>query len=178
MRRDLTRRDVISLTALAGGALVLPNLAQAHQAPAYPRAIGRPFELEEYSPRTHQAACTLADGSLILTGGSIGGRSVQDSYRFDPATGRISSIAPMSCPRAGHATVALDSGIVLVLGGISERFLDSVEAFDPQADSWNSLPSMASARANFSVCIAYNAILLIGGENETGPLGVGQYILH
>ena len=88
--------------------------------------------------QTH-AAALLADGRVLLTGGTIDGPDgATSSEVYDPATGTFSEAGTMASPRLGHASVTLPDGRVLIVGGIrtlgettGDRRVATAEVYNP-----------------------------------------------
>jgi len=69
----------------------------------------------------------LADGRILVAGGTDGTRFLASAELFDPTTGTWMATAPMSSPRAGHTATRLQDGRVLVVsGGTAEIFSTGV----------------------------------------------------
>ncbi len=78
-----------------------------------------------HQPRGYHTASLLPDGSVIVTGGITALHAdgsvdeLADAERYDPATGRWTSLGDvLPAPRAHHTADLLDDGRVLLLGGI------------------------------------------------------------
>lgn len=72
--------------------------------------------------RTFQAASLLADGRVLMTGGSADGWSYNDNYFaeaeiYDPTTGEFTATGTMSAGRVAQSATLLADGRVLVAGG-------------------------------------------------------------
>src|SRR5450759_5564035 len=72
------------------------------------------------SPRVFHAAVALADGRVLITGGSgkpgFGG-SLASVEIYDSSTGKFSLAGSMTNPRSWHSASLLSGGRVLVAGG-------------------------------------------------------------
>jgi Galactose oxidase, central domain len=82
-------------------------------------------------------AVSLADGSVLLTGGELGPDPSQDNYYatatagiYDPVTG-FHLISPMTHERSGQTVTVLADGSVLIAGGMGENTGSSAELFKP-----------------------------------------------
>lgn len=111
---------------LSGGVLV-PDLVNAANAASIAGA-------DVYNPttntwtattmaiaRTAHSATRLADGRIVVAGGSTGLLSaptaVADVEVFQPATNTWAAGAPLGAPRAGHTAALLPDGLLVLLGG-------------------------------------------------------------
>jgi len=95
-----------------------------------------------HDARDLHAAGALPSGQVLVTGGELieGGTrtSLTSAELFDPASGRWSQAAAMSCPRSGQAQVTLGDGQVVVIAGDAAfpgdppRAQSCTEIFDPR----------------------------------------------
>jgi hypothetical protein len=70
--------------------------------------------------RAYPAAATLADGSVLVAGGSRGGVPLDSAERYFPDSGTWVSVGSMSAPRTQAKATVLKDGRVLVTGGGSD----------------------------------------------------------
>ena len=101
------------------------------------------------------AATTLADGSLLITGGAGGaGAPARDgAFRFDPATFAFEpEPGRLRAARVGHTASLLPDGRVLIVGGsgrvapsAASDFVPTVELFDPEAGTFTEIPLVDEA---------------------------------
>src|SRR5215208_5953596 len=73
--------------------------------------------------RNLPTATSLADGTVLVTGGETGTRqtgfhNVASAERFDPNTNAFTPVGAMSTERGAHTAVRLQDGRVLVAGGV------------------------------------------------------------
>ncbi len=128
--------------------------------------------------RAYPAAATLADGSVLVVGGSRGGLPLDSAERYFPDTGTWVSAGTMSTPRTqATATVLLD-GRVLVLGGGSQgspgfAATNAAEIFDPATGTWTPTAPMSAARASHTATLLSDGEVLVTGGASTyhGPKG-------
>ena len=81
------------------------------------------------TPRGGHSATRLADGRVLVAGGSNGSAFVASAEIYDPATGTWTATGSMATPRYGHTATRLADGRVLVAGGVSRHYLASAELF-------------------------------------------------
>src|SRR5689334_22885603 len=87
------------------------------------------------SPRQEHAAAVLADGRVLIAGGSDGSTSLNSTDIFDPATGSIAAGPAMAGARAGLSATALLNGNVLLAGGNSgSADLNTAEIYDSSSN--------------------------------------------
>jgi len=81
--------------------------------------------------RTEHASARLADGKVIVVGGTDGvSTAIASAEVFDPGTGSWSATSPMSAARRGLTATALANTEVLATGGFrSDEILSSAERF-------------------------------------------------
>ncbi|MGZ7080028.1 MAG: Kelch repeat-containing protein, partial [Thermoanaerobaculia bacterium] len=122
------------------------------------------------SPRASQTATLLADGRVLMAGGSGGISSLQTAELFDPlsgANGTFTATATMTGARANHTAVLLPNGQVLLAGGIATlNAIGSAELFDPAVGangSFTATPNMNAPRSGHSATLLANGKVLIGG---------------
>jgi N-acetylneuraminic acid mutarotase len=128
--------------------------------------------------RAYPAAATLADGSVLVVGGSRNGLPLDSAERYFPDTGTWVSAGRMSAPRTqATATVLLD-GRVLVVGGGSQgspgfASTNTAEIFDPATGAWTPTAPMSTARASDTATLLSDGEVLVTGGASTyhGPKG-------
>ncbi len=128
--------------------------------------------------RAYPGAVTLADGSVLVIGGSRGGVPLDSAERYYPDTGTWVSAGTMSAPRTqATATVLLD-GRVLVLGGGSQgspgfASTNTAEIFDPGTGAWTPTAPMSVARASQTATLLPDGEVLVtgGATSYHGPRG-------
>ena len=116
------------------------------------------------TPRLEHAASLIsATGRVLVSGGrtDAGGAALRSVERYDPGTGRWTTVAPMGGARAGHTSTALANGRILVAGGSSAA---SAEVFDGPANSWTATGPMRRVRTgHFAARLSNGRVLVAGG---------------
>ncbi len=122
--------------------------------------------LDGASPLQYHAAVTVADGSLLVIGGSRGLSVASEAVdRYDPATRRFSRIGSMYTGRTLHTATRLADGRVLVLGGtVGLSSGGFAELIDPasgaaEAAGWPVRPRIRHA----TVALDDGRALVVGG---------------
>ncbi len=121
--------------------------------------------------RHGHAATLLADGRVLLTGGSDdAGAWLTTAALYDPATDTFTATGSMARPRAHHRSVPLPDGTALVLGGRDDGYsaLQTVERFDPTTGTFSTRVPLVIRRMSYEfVRLGDGRLLLVGGRNAT-----------
>jgi len=127
------------------------------------------------SPMWGSAAALLADGRVLLAGGtSDGDIGVSGALLYDSSAGTWSAAASLKDARFRAASVVLPGGKVLVIGGttagslISPTATSSVELYDPATNSWTSKKSSTRARAVPLAELLSDGRVLVVGPAQMG----------
>jgi uncharacterized protein (TIGR03437 family) len=128
---------------------------------------------EQTTPRMTHTATLLANGKVLLTGGSSDGANITAGAElYDPATGQWSATGGMTTPRVLHTLTLLPNGKVLAIGGASANtggLLKSSELYDPATGAWASGAELGAERLNHTATLLPNGkVLAVAGS------GVGQ----
>lgn len=172
--------DPVVVTLADGSALVTGGWKyDANGQNAYGTAVA-----ERFDPKTNQftklgpmgeahmshAAVALADGRVVLVGGTTGLRDqdaeVLDAEVFDPATGSFTRTGKMAGIRGNPTASMLPDGRVLVAGGWTplDPAPPSVEFFDPVNGQFTHGPDLIVRRYRHSaVTLPDGRIVLLGG---------------
>ncbi len=117
--------------------------------------------------RADQVAVRLADGRVLIAGGTDGHRELASAELFDPRRERFLRAASLSVPRSIAAAVRLADGRVLIAGGSrnGERALAGAEVYAPGRDRWTPTGSMSTPRIKHAaVLLADGRVLVTGGS--------------
>jgi hypothetical protein len=128
-------------------------------------------------PRVNHTATLLADGRVLVAGGSLGSMVHVDIELFDPATGSSVTVGSMLQPRTRHAAARLADGSVLIAGGTttSGTVLQSVERFDIETGTSAVLGMLTTPRTGASATtLIDNRVLIAGGNNGTADLKTAE----
>ncbi|MDP1826234.1 MAG: hypothetical protein Q8L48_23405 [Archangium sp.] len=121
--------------------------------------------------RYNHAAVVLADGRVLIAGGSGPLRSsgaLASAAIYEPRDGGWSLTTPMAFTRTGVGGALLPNGNVLVYGGGSTQ--RPGEVYDPRDAGWTLLP-MSSAgfrQEHATVLLPSGEVLIAGGGNSGG----------
>ncbi|MGZ3417694.1 MAG: kelch repeat-containing protein [Polyangiales bacterium] len=111
--------------------------------------------------RTEATATTLADGKVLVVGGS---ETKAQGEVFDPASNTWTATSAPLQPRRAHSAILLSDGRVLVVGGLVSDMLATAEVYDPTTNAWTKTGSMKTARAYAAIArLAGDRVLVAGG---------------
>lgn len=128
----------------------------------------------------------LADGRVLVVGGSSIGRRLYEGYAavasaevFDPATGTWSPAGVLAAARQDFSLAALPDGGALVVGGVVEtggstQATATVERFDPKTLKWPATGAMLTPASNRSVVVLGDGRVLLAGGLAHPLAGSGQ----
>jgi N-acetylneuraminic acid mutarotase len=137
--------------------------------------------------RTGTAAAVLADGRVLVAGGTFMDRTSPDPPRpldtselWDPRAGTWTRTGGLDETRVGASAVTLADGRVLIVGGATS--LESVpfqqasaEVYDPTSGRWSSAGTLATARNGFVlVALLDGGAIIAGGFGDLGPTGYAR----
>lgn len=118
--------------------------------------------------RARHTATALADGSIMVAGGSDGNGAALDAVEiWNPASQAWHGAVPLASRRHSHTATILDDGRVLIAGGVGDKGqpLASVEIWNPQTRTWSvgeALPY--PLRGHAAVRLASGDVLVAGGH--------------
>jgi hypothetical protein len=125
--------------------------------------------------RTQHTATLLADGRVLIVGGSTSVEALTSSEIYDPTAGSFVAAASLASPRSSHTATMLPSGKVLIVGGENaEGALASAELYDPTTNTFTSTGSMTTARSGHTATLLANGKVLIAGGASSPAFGIGQ----
>jgi len=123
-------------------------------------------------------ATRLADGRVLVAGGSVGNRPLGSALLFDPTTATFSPTGAMIVARSDASATLLPDGRVLIVGGNAATpasppqgvALASAELFDPATGRFTATGSLRTERySHAATLLADGRVLVAGGAN-----GIGQ----
>lgn len=169
---DASSSPITETTPPSQAATAAPAVTQLTQPDARPYTVSPGGLL--HTPRMWHTATSLADGRVLLVGGS---QAVDDFLTevdiLDPTTGQTSQAAPLHRPRHAHSATLLQDGRVLVVGGyaVPWRWLDDAEVYDPVGNTWTVVPPLYSHGVTHTATVMNDGRVLVVGGN----IGNGQF---
>lgn len=127
--------------------------------------------------RYAHSATLLADGRVLVAGGTLQGTSLAASAEiYSPALDGFALVpAPLRFPRSNHTATRLADGRVLLCGGWVETSVgvlqaqDRAEVFDPDSGSFTEVGRMRQARVDHAaVLLPDGRVLVTGGSVLNG----------
>jgi hypothetical protein len=127
------------------------------------------------TPRSGHAATLLANGKVLITGGTTvtaaGVVSVTATAEiYDPATEHFTATGKMNTPRRGHQATLLNNGKVLITGGSdATHVLSTAELYDPATGTFTYTANpMSSPRTLHRQTVLLDGRVLITGGSAAG----------
>jgi len=122
--------------------------------------------------RASHAGTLLADGRVLVTGGTSGGffGGSNTAELYDPATDVWSPAGTMNSSRYLHTATLFPDGKVLVAGGLNGIPLRSTELYDPATGNWTVTGDLITVRAIHTATLLHNGkVLVAGGGRDDYP---------
>jgi hypothetical protein len=121
--------------------------------------------------RTFHTATLLANGRVLIAGGTISNGADSSTEIYDPARFQFLARTSMTTARTSHTATLLPDGKVLIAGG---QGLASAELYDPSGPFGPvsvSAGSMSSPRARHTATLlGTGQVLIVGGGSATAEI--------
>jgi hypothetical protein len=127
--------------------------------------------------RDGPTATLLADGDVLVAGGSTGTATLASAELYDPLTGAFTQTGSMAHTRVHATATRLGDGRILIAGGgTSASETATAELYDPSSGKFNPTGSMASGRVGaIATPLSDGRVLILGGTDDTGlPLSSAE----
>ena len=126
--------------------------------------------------RFYPTTTLLADGRVLVTGGSSNSAVLASAEIYDPATGTFAATGSMSAARAGHTATRLADGKVLVSGGLTAADATTgADIYDPASSTFTATSALDAARwRHTSTRLADGKVLVAGGLNNAAFLATAE----
>jgi hypothetical protein len=128
------------------------------------------------TPRVAQTDTLLADGHVLVAGGSPDGATpLASAELYDPATGTFNPTGSMAQARYSAAAARLLDGRVLIAGGngLMAGQLATAELYNPATGKFGPAGSMATALEDATATLLPDGRVLIAGGDRAIPGGNG-----
>jgi N-acetylneuraminic acid mutarotase len=123
-------------------------------------------------PRAHHTATRLADGKILLVGGSRGPDEHLTTVEiYNPDNESITQAASLHTARHDHSATLLQDGRVLVIGGYNsaQQWLSDAEVYDPSTDTWVVVPPLYPHGVWHTATLMKDGrVLVVGGTISAG----------
>jgi Galactose oxidase, central domain len=116
------------------------------------------------------SAVSVADGRLLVSGGSTPSGASRAIYSFDPPTGQVRQIGNLPHPVTHGAAATLGSTVYLVggRGELDNQQTALIWAIDPESGAVHAAGRLPQPLSDTGVLTVGNAIVVAGGLNQAG----------
>jgi hypothetical protein len=128
------------------------------------------------TPRVYNTATLLANGEVLIAGGSNGVDVVSSAELFNPQTGSFTPTGSMNTGRSIHTATLLQNGKVLITGGSDDTGpLATAELYDPSNGTFTPTGSMETARQGGTATLLNSGkVLVTGGLNLSSAVALAE----
>lgn len=116
--------------------------------------------------RVNHTATLLANGKVLVAGGSNSSGRLNSAELFDPATGDWTTTGSMAYARTSHTATLLADGKVLVAGSYdssSAAARSSAEVYNPATGTWTTTGSLITGRTFHTATLLPSGKVLVTG---------------
>jgi hypothetical protein len=166
-----------------GKVLIFGGTGSARNAIEFYNPATRTFEPGPPAPfECNGTALTLADGRILIAGGTQDRQLTRMAMVYDPATGRFTRVGDMTIVRYKTAAALLPDDRALLIGGSDNRDWNgkysSTELFDPKTNTFSKGPDLNFGRfklAHSLVTLSNGDILVAGGNQHIEQWHNGRF---
>lgn len=125
--------------------------------------------------RKNHTATLLADGRVLVVGGSNATTVLSSAEIYDPTTDAWSPAGTMAEGRQYHSASKLADGRVLVVGGASATAVSqTAEIFDPATKAWKTLTLPQRRAFHAAAPLSDGKVLIAGGLSTLSGFGTSE----
>ncbi|HEX7491664.1 MAG TPA: kelch repeat-containing protein, partial [Candidatus Limnocylindrales bacterium] len=163
-----------------GGAASQSSFDAVATAATFDPATGRWSRVTDMlQRRAYATAVTLADGSVLVAGGSRDGQPLDTAERYIPDSGTWVAAGRLNLPRTQGELTLLADGRALATGGGIEggptwTATASAEIFNPKTSQWTLVPPMSVARVRHTAVLLPSGDVFVTGGATTYHLDAGK----
>jgi hypothetical protein len=122
--------------------------------------------------RAVPTATLLANGTVLVAGGSGGGQQTPTAELFDPATGTWAAAPSMAGARSAQTATLLADGTVLIAGGSDVPGVPAAERYDPRTNTFTLAGPMLQPRRYHTATLLQDGRVLVAGGSADGVEGL------
>ena len=119
-------------------------------------------------------ATLLADGTVLVAGGTYILSSLASAEIYDPLNQTWTTTTPLNQAREGHTATLLPDGTALVAGGLTNSggvsIQNSCELYQPDSGTWATTGALNLARHRHTATLLNDGTVLVCGGEGTTPL--------
>ncbi|HEY4087542.1 MAG TPA: TonB family protein [Bryobacteraceae bacterium] len=141
------------------------QVAGEASAPSASSPVPAAVEIPGLSPRAHHTATVLANGTILIAGGSP---QQSNAQIYDWATRAIVNTGSLHDARENHIAALLRDGTVLIAGGRGAQPLASAEIFNPSTGTFSPTGNLREAREDAAAAALPDGRILICGGKGAG----------
>ncbi|HEU4892298.1 MAG TPA: MBG domain-containing protein, partial [Vicinamibacterales bacterium] len=118
----------------------------------------------------------LADGRVVVAGGTSDDSFSSSIATYDPASGAWAHAGDLATARSGHAMTVLNDGRVLIAGGTASYGPTfDIEIYDPASGTSVHGGDMTVARVDAAAATLKDGrVLIVGGSDGVAPMNIAE----
>jgi hypothetical protein len=134
-------------------------------------------------PRVNHTATSLADGRVLIVGGSGHAGLARLAEVYDPDTGTFTAAGEILVARTGHTATSLPDGRVLVIGGLTDvgdpedgltQPTPVAELWDPATASFTAAGELLAGRLGHTATLLGDGTVIVIGGTVGSAFSLGE----